>query len=152
TSDDVSVNWCPLYHDMGLMDAFLLPLLGGCPTVLIPTMDFMREPALWLWAIHHYRGALSWAPNFAYTLCAKRIPEAELEGLDLSSWRIALSAAEPVLAHTIEAFAARFAAYGYRPEAMTPGWGLAENVTLATAHPVGERPTIETIDRTLLAT
>ncbi len=147
TSDSVSVNWIPLYHDMGLIDAFLLPLLCGCPTVLIPTMDFMREPALWLRAIHRYRGAMSWAPNFAYSLCAKRIPEDDLEGLDLSCWRIAISAAEPILASTIEHFTRRFSSYGFKPEAMTPFYGLAENVTAVTAHPVQDPPKIETIDR-----
>ena len=152
TAHDVSVNWIPLYHDMGLIDAFLLPLFTGCPTVLIPTNDFMRDPSLWLWAIHRYRGTLSWAPNFAYTFCAKRIPDETIEGLDLSSWRIAINAAEPVLPHTIEAFTARFAAYGFEPAAMTPAWGLAENVTIATAHPVEERPAVETIDRRRLAT
>jgi acyl-CoA synthetase (AMP-forming)/AMP-acid ligase II len=149
---DVSVNWIPLYHDMGLIDAFLLPLLTGCPTVLIPTMDFMRDPALWLWAMHRYGGAISWAPNFAYTLCAHRVPDEDLAGLDLSSWRIAINAAEPVLAPTIEAFTRRFAAYGFRPEAMTPAWGLAENVTIATAHPVAVPPRVEHIDREALAT
>ncbi len=147
---DVSVNWIPLYHDMGLIDAFLLPFLTGSPTVLIPTMQFMRDPALWLWAIHRYRGAISWAPNFAYALCAKRVPSEELAGLDLSSWRIAINAAEPVLAHTIDAFTSRFGPYGFRPEAMTPAWGLAENVTIATAHPVGERPLVERVERDLL--
>jgi acyl-CoA synthetase (AMP-forming)/AMP-acid ligase II len=150
TPRDVSVNWIPLYHDMGLIDAFLLPLLSGCPCVLIPTMDFMRDPALWLWAIHRYRGTLSWAPNFAYTICANRVAAAELAGLDLSSWRIAINAAEPVLASTIAAFTARFAASGFAPSAMTPAWGLAENVTIATAHPVGMPPRIETIDRPAL--
>ena len=150
--DDVSVNWIPLYHDMGLIDAFLLPLLGGCPTVLIPTMDFMREPSLWLWAVHRYRGTLSWAPNFAYTYCAKRVPEAEIEGLDLTSWRIAINAAEPVLAPTLEAFTHRFAAHGFAAEALRPAWGLAENVTIAVAHPVGERARVEVLDRVALAT
>ena len=149
---DVSVNWIPLYHDMGLIDAFLLPLLSGCPTVLIPTMAFMKDPALWLWAIHHYRGTISWAPNFAYTLCASRVAADTLTGLDLSSWRIAINAAEPVLASTIERFTARYAAHGFRAEAMLPAWGLAENVTIATAHPVGARPFIERIDRRRLAT
>lgn len=149
---DVSVNWIPLYHDMGLIDGFLLPLLSGCPTVLMPTTDFMRDPALWLWAIHRYRGAMSWAPNFAYTLCAKRIPARELEGLDLSSWRIALNGAEPVLASTLDAFAARFGPYGFRREAMTPTWGMAENVTSATAKPVGDVPRVEIVDRVALAT
>jgi acyl-CoA synthetase (AMP-forming)/AMP-acid ligase II len=103
------VSWLPLYHDMGLMGAFLLPLLSGCPTVLIPTMDFMRDPSAWLRAIHAYRGSLSWAPNFAYGLCATRIADADLVGLDLSSWRIAITAAEPVLAATVAAFCARLA-------------------------------------------
>ena len=149
---DVSVNWIPLYHDMGLIDAFLLPLLSGCPTVLIPTLAFMKDPALWLWAIHRYRGTISWAPNFAYTLCANRVAAEALAGLDLSSWRIAINAAEPVLASTIERFSARYAAQGFRAEAMTPAWGLAENVTIATAHPVEARPFVERIDRRRLAT
>jgi acyl-CoA synthetase (AMP-forming)/AMP-acid ligase II len=150
-ASDVSVNWIPLYHDMGLIDAFLLPLLGGSPTVLIPTMDFMRDPSLWLWALHRYRGAISWAPNFAYAVAASRIPEADLEGLDLSSWRIAINAAEPLLARSVEAFTRRFAPHGFRPEAMTPAWGLAENVTIATAHPVSQPPRIEHLDRAVLA-
>ncbi|MBX3025605.1 AMP-binding protein [bacterium] len=148
---DISVNWIPLYHDMGLIDAFLLPLLSGCPTVLMPTTDFMRDPSLWLWAIHRYRGTISWAPNFAYTLCARRVGDRDLEGLDLSSWRVAINAAEPVLASTIEAFTSRYQPYGFRPRAMTPAWGLAENVTIATAHPIGEPPRIEVIDRAALA-
>lgn len=151
TTDDVSVNWIPLYHDMGLIDAFLLPLLSGCPTLLIPTMDFMRDPVLWLRAIHRYRGAHSWAPNFAYALCAKRIPDDKLEGLDLSCWRIAVVSAEPVLAHTMEEFADRFAPYGFRREALTPVYGMAENVTAATAHAVDCAPWIETVDRDVLA-
>lgn len=151
TAVDISVNWIPLYHDMGLVGAFLHPLLNGCPTVLIPTTDFMRDPALWLWAIHRYRGTFSWAPNFAYALCAKRIANADIDGLDLSSWRLAINAAEPVLAGTIQDFASRYAAYGYRPETMRPVWGLAENVTAATAHPVGVPPRIEMIDRAALA-
>lgn len=147
TSADTSVNWIPLYHDMGLIDAFLLPLLSGSPSVLIPTFDFMRDPVLWLWAIHHYRGTISWSPNFAYTYCASRVPDQKLDGLDLDSWRVAINAAEPVLAATLELFQKRFVDYGFQPEAMTPAWGLAENVTIATAHPVADIPTSETIDR-----
>jgi acyl-CoA synthetase (AMP-forming)/AMP-acid ligase II len=79
------------------------------------------------------------------------VSDADIEGLDLSSWRIAINAAEPVLAHTIEAFTKRFEPHGFRPEAMTPAWGLAENVTIATAHPIAEAPRVETIDRQVLA-
>jgi acyl-CoA synthetase (AMP-forming)/AMP-acid ligase II len=148
---DVSVNWIPLYHDMGLIDGFLLPLLAGCPTVLIPTLDFLREPVSWLRALHARRGSVSFAPNFAYALCAHRIPEADLEGLDLSNWRVAANGAEPVLAPTLAAFAERFERWGFRPQAMTPIWGMAETVTAATAHPVEEPPRVETVDRNRLA-
>ncbi|MBY0280274.1 AMP-binding protein, partial [Candidatus Binatia bacterium] len=149
--DDVSVNWIPLYHDMGLIDALLVPLLCGCETVLLPTGDFVREPRLWLEAITHHRGTISWAPNFAYALCVQRIPEHEIAGLDLSSWRLALNAAEPIVPETIAAFCERFAAAGFRDGAMTPAWGLAENVTIATVHPPGEPPRIERIDRAAAA-
>ena len=150
-SQDVAVNWIPLYHDMGLIDAFLLPLLSGCPTVLLPTMDFMRDPSLWLWAIHRYRGAHSWAPNFAYALCATRISDQSLSGLDLSSWRIAVSAAEPILASTLDEFTRRFSSYGFDARAFTPMYGLAENVTAVTAHPVDEPVRVEVLDRRELA-
>ncbi len=150
-STDVSVNWIPLYHDMGLIDAFLLPLLCGCRTILMPTLDFMSDPALWLWAVDHYRGTISWAPNFAYAYCAQRVRPERIEAIDLSSWRIAINAAEPVLAHTIDRFTERFRPHGFRAEAMTPAWGLAENVTIATAHPIGEKPRVEILDRRVLA-
>jgi acyl-CoA synthetase (AMP-forming)/AMP-acid ligase II len=149
--EHAAVNWIPLYHDMGLIDAFLLPLLCGCPTVLIPTMDFMRDPALWLWSIHRYRASLSLAPNFAYNLCATRVSDRDLEGLDLSSWRFAINSSEPVLAETVRRFAARFAPLGYDPAAMMPCYGLAENVTAATGHPPGSAPNIDKIDRAELA-
>ncbi|MBW2278178.1 MAG: AMP-binding protein [Deltaproteobacteria bacterium] len=152
STDDVHVNWAPLYHDMGLFGAFLLPLLCGCSTVLIPTMEFIAAPSLWLRAIDRYRGTVSWAPNFAYSLCAKRIDDKEIEGLDLSSWRIAFNASEPCLPASVEAFAERFGPYGYRPEAMTSAWGLAETVMVGTIHPVDEAPLIDVVDRRLLAT
>src|SRR5205085_8406418 len=95
---------------------------------------------------------ISWAPNFAYTVCARRVRDAELAGLDLGAWRVAINAAEPVLAGTIDAFVERFTAHGFRPAAMTPAWGLAENVTIATTHPVDARPTLEEVDRATLAT
>jgi len=148
---DVAVNWIPLYHDMGLFGAFLLPLLCGCKTVLIPTMDFMRDPAMWLRAIDKYRGSFAWAPNLAYALCAKRLSDEALEGLDLSTWRLALNASEPVLAPTLAAFAERMAAYGFVPESMSPAYGLAEATVLATCHPVREEPRCEVLDREVLA-
>lgn len=147
---DVSVNWIPLYHDMGLIDALLMPLLCGLPTVLLPTLDFLREPSLWLWAVHRYRGTVSFAPNFAFALCASRVPDWRVEGLDLSSWRACVSASEPVLAETTDAFCERFARHGFAGSALKPAWGLAEAVCLLTGIGAAESPRELKLDRELL--
>jgi len=151
TPADVAVNWIPLFHDMGLFGAFLLPLLAGCRTVLIPTSEFMRDPGCWLRTIGSYGGTFSWAPNLAYAICAKRLSDADLEGLDLSTWRMAMNGSEPVLASTVEAFTERMAPFGFAPENMCPAWGLAEATVLGTVHPAGEAPRCEQLDREALA-
>ncbi len=151
TASDVNVNWLPLYHDMGLVGSFLLPLFTGSPAVLIPTLDFMKEPKLWLWAVHHYRGTVSWAPNFAFSYCAKRIPKEDVEGLDLSSWRMLINGSEPVLASTVEEFQSRYAAHGFSPKAMQTGWGLAESVCQATGTDLSREMHVERVDRAILA-
>ena len=126
TSTDVFVSWLPLYHDMGLIGAWLGSLYYASPLVLMSPLAFLARPARWLWAIHKHRGTLSAGPNFAYDLCTRRIDERDLEGLDLSSWRVAFNGAEPISAVTLARFNERFVPYGFRPEAMAPVYGLAE--------------------------
>lgn len=123
---DVFVSWLPLYHDMGLIGAFLGSLYVGFPLIVMSPLAFLARPERWLWAIHRYRGTLSAAPNFAYELCLKRVDDAAIEGLDLSSWRLAFNGAEAVSADTVERFAQRFSRYGLRREAIAPVYGLAE--------------------------
>ncbi len=125
-SADIFVSWLPLYHDMGLIGAFLATLYCGASLVLLSPLSFLARPTRWLWAIHRHRGTLSAAPNFAYELCLRSASERGLEGLDLSSWRMALNGAEPVNTATLERFIHRFAAYGFRATAMAPVYGLAE--------------------------
>lgn len=125
-STDVFVSWLPLYHDMGLIGACLGSLYHGFPLVVMSPLRFLKKPANWLWAIHHHRGTLSAGPNFAYELCLRAVRDEDIEGLDLSSWRMALNGAEPVSAVTLNNFIQRFARYGFRPEAMAPVYGLAE--------------------------
>jgi acyl carrier protein len=147
TSTDVFVSWLPLYHDMGLIGAWLGSLYYACPLVLMSPLAFLARPARWLWAIHKHRGTLSAGPNFAYDLCTRRIDDRDLEGLDLSSWRMAFNGAEPVSAVTLARFSERFAPYGFRPEAMAPVYGLAE-AALGVAFPVpGCVPHVDTIQR-----
>ena len=123
---DTFVSWLPLYHDMGLICAWLTSLHYGMRFAVMSPLAFLAQPARWLWAIHRQHGTLSGAPNFAYELCLKRVDDAQLAGLDLSRWRIAFNGAEPVNADTMARFAARFAPYGLRPEALAPAYGLAE--------------------------
>ena len=147
TDADTFASWLPLYHDMGLIGAWLGSLYFGCPLVLMSPTAFLVRPARWLRAIHDYRATLSGAPNFGYELCTARVREEELRGLDLSSWRVAFNGAEPVLAQTIERFARRFAPHGFRREAITPVYGLAEAAVGLTIPPIGRGPRIDIVDR-----
>jgi len=131
---DLMLTWLPLYHDMGLIGAWMAPLCCGIPVAVMSPLAFLGRPARWLQAIHRHRATLSPAPNFAYELCVRKITDQELEGVDLSCWRAALNGAEPVRAETLEKFAARFAGHGFRREALMPVYGLAEG-TLAIAIP-----------------
>ena len=149
-STDVFVSWLPLYHDMGLIGAWLGSLYFACPLVLMSPLAFLARPARWLWAIHRHRGTISAGPNFAYELCVSRIAKADLEGLDLNSWRYAFNGAEPVSAHTMTRFSERFAAYGFRPQTMKPVYGLAE-VSLGLAiPPTDSLPQVDHINRETL--
>jgi acyl carrier protein len=145
--DDVGVSWLPLYHDMGLIGSWLAALYFGIPIVILSPLAFLARPSRWLWAIHAHRATVSPAPNFAYDLCARRIPEEELRGLDLSSWRLAFNGAEPVSPDTVERFTGRFARYGFRPEAMCPVYGLAEASVALTVPPLGRPCRIDRVDR-----
>jgi len=144
---DTFVSWLPLYHDMGLIGAWLGCMYFGVPLVVMSPQSFLIRPSRWLWAIHANRATMSAGPNFAYELCLAKVRDAEIEGLDLSSWRLAYNGAEPVSPATIELFADRFAPYGFRREAMTPVYGLAESSVGLAFPPLGRGPLIDRIRR-----
>lgn len=149
TSNDVCVSWLPLYHDLGLIGNWLGSLYFGVPLVLFSPLDFLNRPEQWLWAIHRYRGTISAAPNFGYELCVNKIRSNQLEGLDLSSWRIAVNGAEVIRPATIEKFYNKFAACGYKRETMLPVYGLAETTLGLTATPLNRGVRIDTINRSV---
>jgi 1-acyl-sn-glycerol-3-phosphate acyltransferase len=146
TPRDVFVSWLPLYHDMGLIGAWLGSLCLGMPVVIMSPLAFLARPARWLAAIDAYRGTITGAPNFAYELCLRKVTDTELQTLDLSTLRMALNGAEPVLAGTMERFAQRFAVCGLRPDALAPVYGLAEAAVGLAFPPPGRGLLIDAVD------
>jgi 1-acyl-sn-glycerol-3-phosphate acyltransferase len=147
SSSDVFVSWLPLYHDMGLIGAWLGSLYHAAPVVVLSPLRFLTRPESWLWAIHRHRATLSASPNFGYELCLRKVADADIEGLDLSSWRMALNGAEPVSPSTLRRFEERFRPYGFRPEAMAPVYGLAESSVGLAFPPLGRAPLVDRVDR-----
>jgi 1-acyl-sn-glycerol-3-phosphate acyltransferase len=150
TPEDIFISWLPLYHDMGLIGAWLGSLYYGLPLVIMSPLRFLARPSRWLWAIHRHRGTLSASPNFGYELCLNKVAEEEIAGLDLSTWRFAFNGAEPVTAATLQGFARRFAPYGLRPEALAPVYGLAEAAVGLAFPPPMRGPVIDRVNRTHL--
>lgn len=145
------VCWLPLYHDMGLIGCVLPALIAPGPLTLIPPERFLVRPALWLQAISRWRGTISPAPDFAYALCTDRVRDDELDGVDLSSWKMALDGAEPVGAATLDAFADRFARWGFDRGACMPVYGLSEMALAVTFTPAGRGARVLRLDRAALA-
>jgi len=150
-TDDIFVSWLPLYHDMGLIGACMGSLVVGFRLVLMSPLAFLARPLRWLEAIHFHRATVSAAPNFAYELCANKLDDRDLAGLDLSCWRLAFNGAEPVSPETLARFAALLDPHGFKPEAMTPVYGLAESSVGLAFPPLGRGPLIDGVDRHALA-
>jgi len=144
---DVGISWLPLYHDMGLIGAWLTLLHYGVPLAVMSPLAFLTRPERWLWAFHKHRGTITAAPNFAYELCVRKVADKDIEGLDLSSWRIAMNGAEPVNPETMERFTARFARYGFRNKVHLPVYGLAESSLAVTVPPLDREPIVDRIER-----
>jgi len=144
---DIVVSWLPLYHDMGLIGSWLFSVYFGAPITVLSPLAFLSRPERWLWALHDSHGTLCPAPNFSYEMCARKIPDQALEGLDLSAWRIAINAGEAVLPDTLERFARRFEPYGFQREAFVPCYGLAESSVALAFPPIDRRPVVDAIRR-----
>jgi fatty-acyl-CoA synthase len=144
---DVVVSWLPLYHDMGLIAGFILPILSGTHLVLMSPFDWVRAPYKLMQSVSKYRGTLSWLPNFAYNFCAQKIRDRHLQGVDLSTWRAVINCSEPVRWESHQAFYERFKSYGLQYEALQTSYAMAENVFAVTQSPLGSEPVVVEIDR-----
>lgn len=143
---DKGVSWLPLFHDMGLIGFVVGPLFTNVPCVFLPTASFVRAPRMWLDKIHAHRGTITYAPNFAFALVAKRLKDKDVEGLDLSCVRVAGCGAEPIQAKSLRDFAARLAPAGFDARAFLPSYGMAEATLAITFAPLGEGIRTDRID------
>ncbi|MEL6354651.1 MAG: AMP-binding protein, partial [Cyanobacteria bacterium J06627_28] len=141
------VIWLPPYHDMGLIGGILQPLYGGYPVTLMSPSSFLRRPARWLEAISHFGATTSGGPNFAYDYCVKKIAPNDCRSLDLSSWQVAFTGAEPIQAQTLRQFSARFQDSGFNTSAFYPCYGLAESTLLVSGGSPTVSPNVITLDQ-----
>jgi fatty-acyl-CoA synthase len=145
--DDTVVSWLPLYHDMGLIAGFLMPLLEGIPLVLMSPFDWVRAPYKLLQAVSHHRGTLSWLPNFAFNFCAQKIRDRDLEGVDLSSWRAVINCSEPMHYQSHRMFLERFRDHGLRETALATCYAMAENVFAVTQGGIDRAVVVDAISQ-----
>ena len=146
TQDDVIVSWLPLYHDMGLIAGFLLPIIQGIPLILMSPFDWVAHPALLFRAINEYSGTLCWLPNFAYNHCANRVRRRDSEGLSVTSIRMFINCSEPVHHESHQLFLERFRENGARPEQLAVSYAMAENIFAVTQTVPGLPPRLDIID------
>jgi acyl-CoA synthetase (AMP-forming)/AMP-acid ligase II len=134
----VSASWLPHFHDLGLIEGLINPLYTGYPAVLIPPAHFVGRPIRWLQAITRFRVTHTGGPNFAYDLCVRKVRPEQRADLDLSSWTVAYSGAEPVRRATMDRFSEYFAPCGFDAESFCPSYGLAEATLMVTTGRIAE--------------
>jgi acyl-CoA synthetase (AMP-forming)/AMP-acid ligase II len=149
---DVVVSWLPLYHDMGLIAGFIMPVLTGIHLVLLSPFDWVKAPQRLFHAVSQYQGTLVWLPNFAYYFCSQKIRERHMAGVDLSSWRAVINCSEPVRDDGHQIFLEKFSPYGFSEKALAVSYAMAENVFAVTQTKIGEALYIEDINREILQT
>ncbi|XGB43790.1 MAG: AMP-binding protein [Nodosilinea sp. LVE1205-7] len=140
TARSRGVSWLPPYHDMGLVGGILQPLYVGAEMTLMSPVSFLQRPVRWLEAIAHYRATTSGGPNFAYDLCVQKTTPEQRQAIDLSSWDLAFTGAEPIHQDTLTAFASAFAPSGFRLQSFYPCYGMAETTLMVTGTAPGQKP------------
>lgn len=150
TPDGATVTWMPYFHDYGLVEGLIQPLYTGMPCYVMSPLAFVKRPQRWLEAISNYRATHSQAPNFAYDYCVRRVKPAKRVGLDLSRWKMAGNAAEPINPRVMHEFAEAYAPYGFKWTTFAPAYGLAEATLLVSSKPVATEPVITCLDAAAL--
>jgi fatty-acyl-CoA synthase len=143
---DVVVSWLPLYHDMGLIAGFVMPLVCGVPLVLMSPFKWVRDPRVLMQAIHKHHASLCWLPNFAYNHSARAIRPRDMDGLDLSSIRLLINCSEPVWMESHQVFLDKFGPYGLKAQALSTCYAMAENTFAVTQYPAGRPAQVDWVN------
>jgi fatty-acyl-CoA synthase len=150
SENDCVSSWLPLYHDMGLIAGFMMPILLGASLVLLSPFDWVRAPYKLFQAISQYQSTFCWLPNFAYNFCAQKIRDKDLEGVDLSSVKAFVNCSEPIYWSSHRIFFERFSQYGLKPTALATSYAMAENVFAVTQGGINSPVVLDRIDRLTL--
>lgn len=141
--NDVIVSWLPLYHDMGLIAGFVMPIVAGIPLVLMSPFHWISDPKILMWAIHNHRGTLCWLPNFAYNHLARALRPRYIEGLNLETLRMVINCSEPVHLQSHQTFFEKFSPYRLKEQALSSSYAMAENTFAVTQYPAGKAPHVD---------
>ncbi len=147
---DRIASWLPLYHDMGLIACFVLPLVAGLRVIMQSPVDWVMEPVSFLRLITRFRCTLSWIPNFTFQFLARRVPTRQREDIDLSSMRAFVTTSEPIRAHSLAEFREAYAGAGLGENAIQTSYGMAENVFAVTQSALDRPPRVVWVDREIL--
>lgn len=140
--DTVCVSWLPFYHDMGLMQGVIAPILGGYRGDVTSPVAFLQRPARWIHAMSQTDPVFSAAPNFAFELAVRKTTEDDLAGVELGNIISIVSGAERIHPATLDRFCKRFAPYGFREDMMRPSYGLAEATVYVASRAAGGAPRV----------
>ncbi|MFI7002418.1 long-chain-fatty-acid--CoA ligase [Nocardia sp. NPDC050175] len=146
TADEVMVSWLPLYHDMGMVGMLMTPMFAQATAVITTPVGFLANPLSWAELITRFGGTQTAAPNFAYSILARRLRRAPDGAYDLSTMRVAVNGAEAVDEHTLEEFVGAASRFGFRAEALMPAYGMAETTLAVSFTASADRYTVDIID------
>ena len=130
---DVIVSWLPLYHDMGLISCFMMPIIQQIPIVAMSPFDWVKRPGMLLESISEFKGTICFLPNFAYNFLTNNVRESPTSTFDLSRLRGIVNCSEPIMGESHDLFLSKFSPYGFRPQMFATSYAMAENTFAVTS-------------------
>ncbi len=148
--DDISTNWMPLFHDMGLFGFHITPLFVGTTQYFIEPVDFVKNPFLWLDTMDKTKATVTASPNFGQMILNRYLSRKTTGAWDLSSLCVIFNGAEPISVPIMREFMQGLQQFGCDPMAMFPAYGMAEATLAVTFPPLFSPTEVISLDRSAL--